>query len=350
MKHRKMIFLAAGLFALSACGAGATGSGGSASTPITSGVALPAGANALLTVNVASPSAAALSLETAAGPAEISSAFLGLREIELKTSSEGDDSGETELKGPFVVDLNALTVQNLGSSNIDDDADDDGSRDDSDTDDDSDGTPDSADMDDDGDGVPDSEDHVMGESEIVDAIALPPGTYTEIEAKLAKVTAEDSIDPSHPLAGKSVYLEGTLNGQAFVISGDFDAKFEVENSAGIAVTDGSIASFVLTFDPAAWFDGIDISTAEKDAGGVILLDAEHNATLFEQFQANLAHSAKMESDDDHDGIGDDSEGHDDGDDHGGDVSDDIGGSDDGSDHDVGDDHGGDDAEDDSGSV
>lgn len=343
MKHSKMLFLAAGLFALSACGTGATGSGDSVSTPITRGIPLPAGANALLTVNVASSSAAVLSLETAAGPVEISTAFLGLREIELKTGSEGEDSGETELKGPFVVDLNALTVENLGSSNIDDDADDDGSRDDVDTDDDSDGTPDSSDADDDSDGVPDSEDHVMGKSEIVDAIALPPGTYTKIEAKLAKVTAEDGIDPSHPLAGKSVYLEGSLNGQAFVISGDFDAEFEVENSAGIAVTDTSIASFVLTFDPAAWFEGIDLSTAEKNADGVVLLDAEHNATLFDQFKANLAHSAKMEADDDHDGIGDDSEGHDAGDDHGGDVGDDTGGSDDGSDHDVGDDHGDDDS-------
>lgn len=287
-------------------GAAAAGSGGTGgSTPaVANGLNLPEGTNALLSVRMATPSAGALTLEVSAGTVEITTALMGLKEIELETAETADDT-EIDLEGPFVVDLNNGTVENLGSSRIDDDADDDGVEDADDSDDDGDGTEDSSDADDDDDGVADSDDSVMDEVEIFDALELPAGVYTEIQAKLDRIDLEDGIDPASSLAGNSLFIEGTLAGQAFRVIADFDEEFEIENPAGITVDDASIASFILTFNPAAWFEGIDLSAADQDADGVVVLDNDNNTALFEQFRDNVKTGAEIENDEDGDGTPDD---------------------------------------------
>lgn len=294
-------FLAACALALAA-GCGGSGSGGSSSLP--NGLDLPAGTNALLSVHVSGASPAALTLDAGGKTVELTTALMGLSEVKLRTASTTDaEAEELSLEGPFVVNLETGTVENLGTSNIDDDCDDDGIEDSDDTDDDNDGTSDSSDSDDDDDGVADDDDSVMDESEIVDALELPAGTYTKIEAKLDKIEDGDGIDPASPLLGKSLYIEGTFDGIPFRVTADFDEEFEVENPEGIVVEDGSIASFILSFDIAGWFEGIDLSAAETE-GGVVLLDSGHNQALFEQFRDNVKATMDLENDSDNDGIPD----------------------------------------------
>lgn len=296
-------------------GCGATGGSGTAgttdtSTPsFTSGISLPSGTNALLSVHVTGTSpASALTLDVGGRTLELTTALMGLSEVKLRTASTTDsEAAEIELQGPFIVNLDTQTVENLGSSHIDDDADDDGVKDSADTDDDDDGVVDASDSDDDNDGVADAEDHVMGETEVFDSLDLPAGTYTKIEAKLDKIEEGDGIDPANPLVGKSLLIEGTFDGQAFRVTADFDEEFEVENPDGIAVSDTSIASFILTFDIAQWFNGINLSTAEIGGDGVVLLDSGNNASLFEQFHDNVKATMDLKDDSNDDGTPDDEE-------------------------------------------
>ena len=288
-------------------GAAAGGSGGTGgSTPaIADGLDLPEGTNAILTVHTSTATPAALTVETSAGTVEIDTALLGLKEIELETDEEGESETDIDLEGPFVVDLVNDTVENLGTSNIDDDCDDDGVEDSNDTDDDEDGIDDSEDSDDDGDSVADTDDSVMDESDIFDALELPVGTYTEIKARLEPIDVEDGIDPASPLAGKSIYVVGSLEGQPFRFEADFDDEFVVQDETGIVVSDSSIASFVLTFNVAGWFDGVDLSTATVDSDGVVVLSDESNTEIFNQIKENIQSSSEIENDDDGDGTPDD---------------------------------------------
>lgn len=296
-------------FALAAAGcSGASGTGGTGSTaPVANGLDLPAGTNALLSVHVSGGSGtAALTLDVGGKTVELTTALIGLSEIELRTESMSDEEAtEIELEGPFIVDLNNETVENLGSSHIDDDSDDDGIEDSDDSDDDGDGTADSSDSDDDGDGVADSEDSIMDEIEIFDALELPVGTYTKIEAKLDKIEEGDGVDPASPMADRSMYLEGTYDGTPFRVTADFDEEFEVENAAGIVVDDASITSFILSFNVAGWFDGIDLSTAVAEGDGTVLLDNDHNQALFQDFRDNVKATMDLEHDEDDDGTPDD---------------------------------------------
>ncbi len=287
------------------CGSSAGGGGAGGAPLAANGLDLPPGTNALLSVHVTTSAPAALTVETPAGTITMDTALMGLKEIELEAEEEGESETDIDLEGPFVVDLNAGTVENLGSSHIDDDADDDGVEDSDDSDDDGDGSDDSSDSDDDGDGVADGDDNVMDEIEIFDALELPAGTYKEIKAKLDRVDVEDGIDPASPLAGKSLYLAGTFNGQPFRVEADFDDEFVIQSETGIVVTDTSIANFILTFNVAGWFEGVDLSTATVNGEGVVVLSNESNTAIFDQIKENLQSSTEIENDDDGDGTPDD---------------------------------------------
>lgn len=298
--YRLWIACAVALTIAGCGGAAGNGGGNEADSPasVADGLDLPEGTNALLSVQVSGGTgAAALTLDVDGKTVELTTALIGLSEIKLRTSSMSDEeAAETELEGPFIVDLNSETVENLGSSGIDDDSDDDGIEDSDDSDDDGDGTGDSSDSDDDNDGVADSGDRIMDEIEIFDALELPVGTYTKIEVKIDKIEEGDGVDPESPMLDRSMYIEGTYDETPFRVTADFDEEFEVENAAGIAVDDTSIASFILTFNVAGWFDGIDLSTAVAEEDGTVLLDADHNEALFEQFRENVKTTMDMEED------------------------------------------------------
>lgn len=301
-----LLLFGATLGGVGGCGGG-TGGGGGSTPSIANGLDLPPGTNAILSVRTVTSSAPpALTIDTGSGTLELTTCLLGIDEIELETAETADNTEvEIDLEGPFVVDCVNETVENLGTSNVDDDADDDGEEDSEDTDDDNDGVPDAEDDDDDNDDVADADDSVMDEIEILDAVELVPGCYAEIEADLDRIDVEDGIDPASPLAGNSLFLEGTLDGQCVRVIADFDEEFEIESDPCIEVTDTSITSFILSFNPGACFQGLDLSGATTDAEGCIVLSNDSNQELFQQCRDNVKAAAEFENDEDGDGIPDD---------------------------------------------
>lgn len=148
------------------------------------------------------------------------------------------------------------------------------------------------------------------------SLAVPPGTYDELEFEVHKL-GNDPDDASllaeHPeFAGISIRAEGTFNGTAFVFTQDLDEEQEVPLAMPLVVdeTTGPV-NLTMRLDVTTWFvrsDGslIDPSTANK--GGP-------NENLVED---NIKGSIGAFEDDDHDGVDDEKEGTDNGSDSGND--------------------------------
>ncbi|MDO8631249.1 MAG: hypothetical protein Q7R41_12225 [Phycisphaerales bacterium] len=303
------------------CGVGAPNPSGSDSI-LTKGLNLPPGTNAILAVKSTSAKSSqdAGSLPTAQSIASVTltTAMLVLEEIELETVAEAaadaesgdDDEGEgteVELEGPFLIDLVNATVMNLGSSHIDDDADDDGVGDVEDDDDDSDGESDDADEDDDNDGVLDDEDQTVGETPLFDALDLPAGTYSSVEFKLSPLEADEAPAPDHPMIGLSVFVSGSINGVPFEYCGSFEEEMEFSSSNGIVVDDNALATFLLTFDPLGWFANVDPAEGTLSEDGVLRMCGGENAVSAEIVRQAIRERARLGSDEDGDGDDDDDE-------------------------------------------
>lgn len=219
--------------------------------------------------------------------------------------NEGDpEDDHLLLEGPFVVDLINETVVNHGTTFINDDADRDGTPDIEDDDDDGDGVPDQLDTDDDNDGIPDQDDHTLGDSSLLDAVTLSPGQYSRIKFQMNPLDA--AVAPGDPMTGFSILVSGSIDGVPFRYCGRYTEDFKVQSLTSIAVTDGSVASFLLDFDPVSWFDGVDPAAGELTADGMLEMCDDSNAALGQIVHDNIHQLVKLAEDDDGDGV-DDSE-------------------------------------------
>lgn len=245
------------------------GCSGSSNQGIAAGLSLPTGTNALLSAYSATPSSpAALTFEGGQGTIDLTTVLVGIREVKLKTAEMSDlEATDYQLTGPFVIDLANDTVVNCGTSN--------------------------------------SDDPILDETPIFDVLTLPAGTYVELKARLDDVTLVDCPDlVGNPLIGSSLYMEGTVNGTPFTFREEFDTDFVVSDPNGIPVDDTSITSFILTFNVANWFDGVDFSGADKNGDGVIVIDSVSNQDLQDLIKQNVEDTAELENDADIDGIPD----------------------------------------------
>ncbi len=330
------------------CDFGAADGSGSDSV-LTKGLSLPPGTNAILAVKStaakSSQDAGSLPAAQSIAGVTLTTAMVVLEEIELETVAEAaadaesgdddeDEGAEVELEGPFLVDLVNETVMNLGSSHIDDDADDDGVDDVADDDDDGDGESDEADEDDDNDDVPDEEDQTLGETPLFDALDLPAGTYSSVEFELSPLDADEAPAPDHPMIGLSVFVSGTINGVPFEYCGSFEEEMEFSSSNGIVVDDHTLATFLLTFDPLSWFAGVDPAAGTLSEDGVLRMCGDENAALAEIVRQAIRERARLGSDEDGDGDDDDDEDGDLEDDEEEDDGDDDASNDEGSDADA----------------
>lgn len=134
-----------------------------------------------------------------------------------------------------------------------------------------------------------------GVQKVID-VAVPPGTYKQIEFKIARASTEQgaSSDASvKTMADKqaSIILEGTIDGQPFeFVSGlevkqEFEGTFDLSNGAN---------NLTLNVDPSSWFTG---------EGGTRLDPRESSARS--AIENNIKRSMKVLDDDDHDGREDD---------------------------------------------
>ena len=106
------------------------------------------------------------------------------------------------------------------------------------------------------------------------ALDIPPGTYTELEFDVHKVSDSDEEDAAfrqaHPtFVDKSIRVAGTFNGQAFVFESDLDVEQELDLSPALVIEDATTqTNITILVEIDSWFrDGlgglIDPATANK---------------------------------------------------------------------------------------
>ena len=126
------------------------------------------------------------------------------------------------------------------------------------------------------------------------ALDIPPGTYTEIEFDVHKVSDDDEEDAAfrqaHPeFVDKSIRATGTFNGQAFVFESDLNVEQELRLIPALVIEDATTTTNItILVDVGGWFRDefgglIDPATANKgfDNEGVVKDNIENSIDAFE---------------------------------------------------------------------
>ncbi|HEV7387825.1 MAG TPA: hypothetical protein VGN73_04350 [Gemmatimonadaceae bacterium] len=111
-------------------------------------------------------------------------------------------------------------------------------------------------------------------------VALPAGTFAEMEARLApardRFTAFNAANPD--LVGKSVRVEGTFNGTAFVFTSAVRAKLEMDFDPALVI-DETTKNATVAIDVRNWFltsGGAVIDPTTAIPGSLGLMQIENN--------------------------------------------------------------------------
>ena len=165
-------------------------------------------------------------------------------------------------------------------------------------------------------------------------IELLPGTYDEIKLKLAKIEGDELdeegnplVDPSDPLYGNSIYLEGTYTGNTstgdvtdmpFFASFAIDEEFELAGldvgTLGFVIDEGVVNSIIVAYRLGRWllFDDPETNSSSTDfdlivpdsdgAGGFQItlddLQTGANGDIWEVIKKNIKESADFGEDED----------------------------------------------------
>jgi hypothetical protein len=122
----------------------------------------------------------------------------------------------------------------------------------------------------------------------IDTVAVYPGTFRQVDAAFA-------VSPWPPLIGKSIHITGTYRpvsgpGVAFVLKSEFHDGTECPIAGnGLVIPSDTTVALVVEFDVAEWFAELDMGSAELTKG-MILIDAGHNPSLLEAFEAALSNN------------------------------------------------------------
>jgi hypothetical protein len=142
-------------------------------------------------------------------------------------------------------------------------------------------------------------DHATG-APVTTAFTLEPGAYCAVTLPLALAVALPADAPA-TLLGASVLVTGTLAGATpFTIQSQAAPAFSLRPAAGSFVIEPEQAHTLIGFDVSAWIDGIDWTSAESGADGVVI-SAERNPALLTRFEANLASGVRLFRDREGDG-------------------------------------------------
>jgi hypothetical protein len=126
------------------------------------------------------------------------------------------------------------------------------------------------------------------------ALDVPPGTYTEIEFDVHRISEDDEEDAifrqAHPdFIDKSIRVTGTFNGQAFVFESDLDVEQELILTPALVVEEATTKTNITIFvDVNEWFrddlgELIDPATANKgfDNEGIVKENIKNSIDAFE---------------------------------------------------------------------
>jgi len=111
-------------------------------------------------------------------------------------------------------------------------------------------------------------------------VPLPAGTFAEMEARLApardRFTAFNAANPN--LVGKSVRVEGTFNGTAFVFTSAVRARLEMDFDPALVI-DETTKNATVAIDVRKWFlnsGGSVIDPTTATPGSLSLQQIENN--------------------------------------------------------------------------
>lgn len=85
---------------------------------------------------------------------------------------------------------------------------------------------------------------------------VPAGTYRELRVVVGPVAAAGTGAPLADLGGRSVIVDGTIDGAPFSFASALASTQKVERIVSVAA-DGSSSGVTLTVDPHAWFRAAD---------------------------------------------------------------------------------------------
>ena len=134
-------------------------------------------------------------------------------------------------------------------------------------------------------------------------VPLSEGTYAELEAKLeparSDATAFNAANPN--LVGKSVRIEGTYKGTAFVFTSSVERSLEMSFDPPLVI-DATTKNATISFDAAKWF---------LDSNGAVIdpTTATDGTSAKQQIENNIQRSFHAFEDEHETGV-DDHSGHD----------------------------------------
>jgi len=134
-------------------------------------------------------------------------------------------------------------------------------------------------------------------SAVLGSVMVFPGTFRQAELTLR-------VDPLPPMSDDSIQVTGLWHpsgGGAVPVSLHSELHTQIEvpiANGGIIVGANTVVSIELTFDLAAIFGNLDLSTAVVE-NGEILIDATHNVALLGQFEHNVASFVELENEHEH---------------------------------------------------
>lgn len=142
-----------------------------------------------------------------------------------------------------------------------------------------------------------------GVQRVVD-VAVPAGTYHELEFEIHRGTSSDERESTDPAVqamvakNASVILEGTVDGEPFEFVTGLEVKQEFEGTFELTAETNNLT---LSVDPSGWF-------TSSTGGRLDPRDSSARSAI----ESNIKHAMKVMNDDDEDGRDDELE-----DDHGG---------------------------------
>lgn len=133
------------------------------------------------------------------------------------------------------------------------------------------------------------------------SVPLTPGTFSKLEAKLepSRSTAFDGANPN--MAGKSVRVEGTFKGTAFVFTSAVRSSLEMAFNPPLVI-DATTTNATVSIDVAKWF-------LDRNGNVIDPTTATAGTESLSQIEDNIRRSFHAFEDDDHSGEDDHTEHH-----------------------------------------
>lgn len=133
-------------------------------------------------------------------------------------------------------------------------------------------------------------------SQTIGDVVVPDGMYKELRFKFHK---DEDLPATDKLFDKSIYIEGTIDGQPFIFWHDTSENLDVGRSTGVKVV-GSMVNFTVEFDISQFLSSlkqIDLSQAmDGNENGIIEIfpnDEDGNRDIADDLKNNIKETADL---------------------------------------------------------